>query len=88
MLRELDQDASRGRRVQKRDSLALGADARALVNQSQTRIAAFAQRPVQIVDRKTNVMDSGTAPLEEPGNRRSVLSASGAPQVPRRPRSH
>lgn len=70
MLRQLYQDASRRRGVQKGDAFPLGANARLLVDQTNTAIAASGQRSVQIVHRKADVMDAGTAAFEESADRR------------------
>lgn len=51
--------------MEKRDSLAVGADARSFVNQPNAQSAAPTERAVEVVDGEAHVMDSLAALREE-----------------------
>src|SRR5687768_9188719 len=66
MFGEFDEDAAGRRRVKKGDPLSLGSHARPLVHQPYSRVTALLERPIQVVDREADVVDSGTALFEVP----------------------
>lgn len=57
--------------MQERDSLALGPDARFVIDELKSRLAATLERRVQVVDGKANVVNSGSALRDVARDRRA-----------------
>jgi hypothetical protein len=69
MFCQLDEHAAGRAGVDERDSLALGTNAGGLVDQPNPNGPAAGEYAVEVIDSKTDVMESWTALLEEPGDR-------------------
>src|SRR5262245_6591168 len=69
MLRELDQNARGGRRMEEGDVFAFGSQARCLVDELDACVPAALERSAKVVHGETDVMDSGAALGDELANR-------------------
>lgn len=69
-LGQLDENATSGRRVEKRDALSLGTDARRPIDEPETGVMAAPERSVEVVNDETDVVNSRSTFGDELPDRR------------------
>jgi hypothetical protein len=65
MLAQLDENSAGRRRMQERDTLTFGAWSRAVIDQPDSLIATPVQGRIEVIHRKTDMVDTRTAFGEE-----------------------
>jgi hypothetical protein len=68
MFGEFDEDAAGRGGMKKGDALSLGSNARPVVHQSYSSVTALLERPIEVVNREADVVDSRTPFFEEPAD--------------------
>ena len=69
VLDQLDEDAARAAWVDEGDAMSAAADARLLVDQFDPLGAQVCECVLEGADREPEVMEAGSPPIEEPGDR-------------------